>query len=73
MEREKLVSDQLRQVIDDCGLSRYEIFKRTGIDQATLARFYNGQAGLSMDALDKLGKCLGLRITMRRQPIKKRD
>jgi transcriptional regulator with XRE-family HTH domain len=62
------ISDQLRQIIDDCGLSRYEIFKRTGIDQSTLAKFYNGQQGLSMNALDALGECLGLTVNMRRKP-----
>jgi transcriptional regulator with XRE-family HTH domain len=67
-QRADKISDQLRQVIDQCGLSRYEIFKRTGIDQSTLAKFYNGQAGLSMQALDALGECLGLTIKMGRKP-----
>lgn len=67
-QRSNKISEQLRQIIDDCGLSRYEISKRTGIDQSTLAKFYNGQAGLSMNALDALGECLGLTVNMRRTP-----
>lgn len=67
-QRTNKISDQLRQIIADCGLSRYEIYKRTGIDQSTLAKFYNGQAGLSLRALDALGECLGLTINMRRKP-----
>ena len=62
------ISDQIRQIFDDCGLSRYEISKRTGIDQSTLAKFYNGQQGLSMKALNSLGDCLGLTISMQRKP-----
>jgi transcriptional regulator with XRE-family HTH domain len=71
--RTERISDQLRQIIDDCGLSRYEVFKRTGIDQSTLAKFYNGQQGLSMKALDALGECLGLTVNMRRKPKQTRD
>ena len=52
-QRTEKISDQLRQIIDDCGLSRYEIFKRTGIDQSTLAKFYSGQQGLSMKRLTR--------------------
>ncbi len=64
------VSDQLRRIIDDCGLSRYEIAKRTGIDAGTLSRFMSGERGLSMKALDTLGECLGLTVNMRRKPRK---
>jgi transcriptional regulator with XRE-family HTH domain len=67
-QRTDKISDQVRQIMDDCGLSRYEISKRTGIDQSTLAKFYNGKQGLSMKALDALGECLGLTINMRRKP-----
>src|SRR5262245_34751363 len=62
------VSDQLRRIIKDCGLSRYEIGKRTGIDEGTLSRFMSGERGLSIKALDRLGECLGLTVNMRRQP-----
>ncbi|MBI1900489.1 MAG: helix-turn-helix transcriptional regulator [Planctomycetia bacterium] len=44
------------------GLSRYEIWKRTGVDQATLSRFVNGERLLSLDAVDKLAEALGLEI-----------
>jgi transcriptional regulator with XRE-family HTH domain len=62
------VSDQVRGIIDKCGLSRYEISKRTGIDEATLSKFMSGERGLSMKALDRLGDCLGLTVNMRRKP-----
>jgi transcriptional regulator with XRE-family HTH domain len=63
-KRTQLLTDQLRQAIDDSGLTRYQIAKETGIDESALAKFYNGHRGLSMDALNALGECLQLRITL---------
>ena len=70
-KRIKLISDQLRQVIDDSGLTRYRISKETGISETALALFYNGQRGLSMKALNALGKCLELKIVLGRKPEEK--
>ncbi len=70
-KRTKLLTDQLRQVIDESGLTRYQIAKATGIDESALAKFYNGHRGLSMDALNALGEFLQLRITLGRRPDKK--
>lgn len=60
-------SDQLRDIIRDCELSRYEISKRTGIDQSALTRFMSGERGLSMEALDTLAEYLELDIISRRR------
>jgi len=65
------LTDQLRQAIDDAGLTRYQIAKETGIDESALAKFYNGRRGLSMDALNALGEFLQLNITLGRKPGKK--
>jgi transcriptional regulator with XRE-family HTH domain len=67
----KLLTDQLRQAIDDCGLTRYRISQETGISESTLAQFYNGHRGLSMEALNALGEYLQLTITLGRKPEKK--
>jgi transcriptional regulator with XRE-family HTH domain len=64
------LTDQLRQAIDASGLTRYEIAKRTGIDESALAKFYNGQRGLSMRALNALGECLDLKIVLGQVPNK---
>jgi DNA transposition AAA+ family ATPase len=68
----KTLTEQLRQAIDDSGLTRYQIAKETGIDESALAKFYNGHRGLGMDALNALGECLRLKITMGRRPGKAR-
>jgi transcriptional regulator with XRE-family HTH domain len=65
-----LMSDQLRRAIDDSGLTRYRISRETGISETALSLFYNGQRGLSMKALNALGKCLELKIVMGRKPEK---
>lgn len=68
--RSKILSDQVKQAIDDSGQTRYAIAKATGIDESALAKFYNGQRGITTDTLDRLGSYLGLRIVMDRKAKK---
>ena len=72
-KRTTLLTDQLRQAIDDSGLTRYHIANATGIDESALAKFYNGHRGLSMEALNALGEFLQLTITLGRKPDKKSE
>lgn len=67
----KKLTDQLRQAIDDSGLTRYRIAQETGISEATLSKFYLGQRGLSMKALNALGEFLQLTIHLGRKPGRK--
>ena len=64
-KQSKSLSEQLRQTIDDSGLTRYRIAKESGIDEPKLSRFYHGQAGLSQDNLDRLAECLEIKIVAR--------
>ena len=70
--RSNKLSDQIRQAIDDSGLSRYKIAKATGIDESALGRFYNGQQGLTTGTLDLVGEYLGLTIVLARKPAKQK-
>jgi hypothetical protein len=65
------LSEQVRQAIDTCGKTRYQISQDTGIDQATLCRFMGGNGGLSIPVLDTLGEYLGLRIVTDKPSKKK--
>ena len=56
------LSEQIRQAVLTCGQTRYAIAKATGISQATLSRFVNGERGLPMATLDTLADYLDLRI-----------
>ncbi len=63
-KRRQKLSDQIRRAVRECGMSRYEIWKHTGIDQGTLCRFVAGKAGMTIDSLDRLADLLGLNITV---------
>ncbi len=63
--KQQKVTDQLRRLIDSCGISRYELAKRTGVSESALSRFMAGERGLSAKALDKVGECLGWEVVTR--------
>ena len=63
-KRRKKLSEQLRQAVNECGMSRNAIARATGIDKGALSRFVHGERGLSLATLDLLGDVLGLRVTM---------
>ena len=67
MRRKKLTfTDEVRWAVENTLLTRYEISKRTGIDQSALSRFMRGQRGLSTRTLDKLATLLDLGVVIRR-------
>ncbi len=69
-KRTQKLSDQLRAAIDASEMTRYRIALEAEIGHATLSRFMNRKAGLSMDSMDRLGEILGLKLGVRR-PTKK--
>jgi hypothetical protein len=58
----KLLSQQLRELIEDGQLSRYRISKETGIDASQLCRFVKGKGDMSLTTVDKIGELLRLRL-----------
>jgi hypothetical protein len=56
-------SGQLRRAVEIATKTRYRISQETGIAESILSRFVNKGAGLSMESIDKLCDCLGLRLT----------
>ena len=61
-KKRRLLSDDLRQAVEQSDLTRYAIYKQTGIDQAVLSKFVWGERGMSLESIDKLCECLGLRL-----------
>jgi hypothetical protein len=71
-KRSNLLTDQLRQAIDDSGQTRYRIAKECGINESALCLFYNGHRGLSMESMNALGEYLDLMIVPRKTPLSKK-
>ena len=71
MKKNTLLTDQLRQAIESCGKTRDALAKESGVGADTLCRFANGERGLSMEAMDAIGQCLGLRIVAEKPKTKK--
>jgi len=67
-QKSKKLTDQIRRSIDESGLSRYRIAQDTGIDESTLAKFYHGTRGISLDNLDRLCGYLRLKIVVEPMP-----
>jgi hypothetical protein len=55
-------SDEIREAISGSGLSRYRLSAESRVDQGTLSRFMNRKGSLSMDALDRVARVLGLHV-----------
>ncbi len=56
------LTDQLRKIINESGMSRYAICKATGTDQGSMSRFMAGKSWLSRQSIDRIGELLGLSI-----------
>jgi transcriptional regulator with XRE-family HTH domain len=59
--------DDVRRIVEDCGRSRYEIAKATGIDQAQLSRLMSASGAMSIPRLEQLLDELGFEINVRRK------
>lgn len=58
-----MVADVIRDAVLHSELTRYEIAKRSGIDQAALLRFVRG-GSLRIESLEKLCPVLGLKLSV---------
>jgi DNA-binding phage protein len=65
-------SDQLRRAIERSDKTRYRISQETGVSQAVLSRFMHQKVGLSMETVDLICECLGLRLVADDEPARKR-
>jgi hypothetical protein len=71
MKRKSKLSDEVRRAIDEAEISRYRLWKLTGIGEATLSRFMSGKGGLSTEGLDKIADILGLSIIVNKPKARK--
>ena len=59
------LSDQIREVILSCGLSRYRIALQAKVPESSLSRFLAGEHGLTTDTLDRIAELLRIEINWR--------
>lgn len=58
------ISEGLRQVVEDCGISKYGLARAVGISKPQFYRFLRKDRGLSQENLDDLASHLKVRITL---------
>jgi transcriptional regulator with XRE-family HTH domain len=56
-------TEQLKRIIRNCGMTRYQLAQRSGVAQAVLSNFMTGKRGMTTDTLDKLTPVLGLKMS----------
>jgi len=61
-----MILEILKKEIQQCGLSRYEIAKRTGVSQAQLCRFMKGQS-FQCETADILLQYFGYELSKKRK------
>jgi len=66
-----VILDQIRAHIRTCGKSRYQISRRTGVDQATLCRIMAG-GSCKAETVEALCTHFGLELVPRPKKRKKR-
>lgn len=64
------ILEQIRRAILASGQTRYRISQETGVGEPQLCKLMKGQAGLSVESLERLAEYLGLEIVIR--PKRKR-
>ncbi len=58
------MTEALKLGIERSGMTWYQLEKATGLQRASLMRFYAGRHALRLDLADKLAAYLGIEVTM---------
>ena len=66
------MSDQVRRAIRNCGLTQYEIAKRTGMTQGALSRFMAGDRDMTLRTLDRIAVTIGVKLTVGRPQTRRK-
>jgi len=65
------LQDQLRQAVEDSGLTLYRIAKDSGIAYQVLHRFARGERDLTLETASRLADYFEMRLTRPKRPKKK--
>ena len=61
------ITDPLRRVIVDSGMSYKALSRDTGVTRASIMRFVNGERSLRLDIADRLAAFFGLSLQARKR------
>ena len=64
------LQDQLRQAIQDSGLSLYAVAKGSHVAYQVLHRFAKGERDLTLETASRLADFFGMRLTRPKRPKK---
>ena len=64
------LSEQLKDVLVNGGVTRYRIAQDTGVSEQTISKFINNHQRIGLGTVDILGQYLGLRIVSDKPPAK---
>lgn len=59
-------ADEIREAVNQSGLTPYRICKETGIDQGQMSRFLAGRMWLGEETMNRLAEFLKLRVVVRK-------
>ena len=68
MSRRKLISDEIRDAINNSGKTHLQICKEIELVQPAMSKFMTGRAGLPMSVLERLADVLDLHIVVGKPP-----
>jgi hypothetical protein len=58
------IEDVLREAIRKTGWNHYQVWKRTGMDQGSVAKFMAGKASINAPNINALLDALGLEVKL---------
>ena len=65
------LNEQLRALIETCGMTRYEIAKISGVSEAMLSRYVRRLRALNTVSAERILDALKAEIIIRRKGVKK--
>ncbi len=60
------MSDQVRDAIDGCGLTRYAVARATGVTEGALSRFMSGERDMTLRTLGRIAPVIGVSLRTKR-------
>jgi len=64
MPKHKTFTDEIRDAIKSCGMTRYRICKEIGLAESGMSKFMAGTSGFSMEMLDKIAAVIGMHVIL---------